>query len=90
MGKFEILVTKGDADPWCKSSSGILFLEYVGFDPIYPHLKVICDRLQNLRTNEDSAASPRTGLGSLSISTGHSGRHNTNCAAHTAPQGRER
>ena len=62
MGKFEILVTKGDADS-CANPLASCFVEYLGFDPMYPHLKVICDRLQNLRTNEDSAASPQNGLG---------------------------
>lgn len=41
---FEIYVADGDVHARCKSCGDIPRLEYVGFDPVYPQFKVICDR----------------------------------------------
>jgi hypothetical protein len=45
MGTFEVYITKeGDLDARCKSCHDIPRLEYLGFDPVYPHFKIVCDR----------------------------------------------
>jgi hypothetical protein len=41
MGKFEVYITEeGDLDARCKSCNDIPRLEYLGFDPVYPHFQL--------------------------------------------------
>jgi hypothetical protein len=41
---FEVYMQGEELDAKCKSCGDIPRLEYLGFDPIYPFFKVICDR----------------------------------------------
>ena len=41
---FDVYVADGDLQARCKLCGDIPRLEYLGFDPVYPHFKLICDR----------------------------------------------
>ena len=41
---FEIYLSEADVHARCKSCGDIPRLEYLGFDPLYPQFKMICDR----------------------------------------------
>lgn len=47
---FDIYVKDGDLYAECKTCGDIPRLEYLGFDPVYPYFKMICDRCDTWTT----------------------------------------